>query len=251
MSETMKKFTPRDKGIKLVSKPNDFDVFDDDPDVLRAVLSCGHITDPNSLTDCCKTQLDYGQTEFKCPVCEETWPYDEVRKLAKLTLEEQLSFEEKLGTNTVKNLFDFRVCPGCSTFVERLDVSNLCVECPVCTEKTGNSYEFCWNCLREWKGSQNRAERCGNVGCTIDKKLLKDCPMISLTYFENKVQCPNIRACTSCGVLIEHTNDGCNNMECPECDFEFCFICLNPGHDYDEDQPCKLAPRQIESESQQ
>ncbi|XP_042608751.1 uncharacterized protein LOC109089129 isoform X3 [Cyprinus carpio] len=186
MSETMKKFTPRDKGIKLVSKPNDFDVFDDDPDVLRAVLSCGHITDPNSLTDCCKTQLDYGQTEFKCPVCEETWPYDEVRKLAKLTLEEQLSFEEKLGTNTVKNLFDFRVCPGCSTFVERLDVSNLCVECPVCTEKTGNSYEFCWNCLREWKGSQNRAERCGNVGCTIDKKLLKDCPMISLTYFENK-----------------------------------------------------------------
>lgn len=41
--------------------------------------------------------------------CEETWPYDEVRKLAKLTLEEQLSFEEQLGTNTVKNLVDFRV----------------------------------------------------------------------------------------------------------------------------------------------
>ncbi|XP_050961163.1 E3 ubiquitin-protein ligase RNF19B-like [Labeo rohita] len=251
MSEIMKKFTPRDKGIKLVSKPNDIDEYDDDPDVLRAVLSCGHVTDPNSLTDCCKTQLDNGQTKFKCPLCEEAWPYDEVRKLAKLSIDEKRSFEEKLGTNTVKNLVDFRVCPGCSTFVERLDVSNLCVECPVCTEKTGDSYEFCWNCLREWKGSHNRADRCGNVGCTIDKKLLKDCPMISLTYFQNEVECPKIRACTSCGVLIEHTNEGCNNMECPECDNEFCFICLKPEHDYDSDQPCTLAPRQTDSQSQQ
>lgn len=209
-----------------------------------------------------------------------------MRKLAKLTIEEELSFEEKLGTNTAKKIVDFRVvsiflpcrsitlikelmcqvwwvwpctclfsfhiqCPGCSTFVERMDVSNLCVQCPVCTERTENSYEFCWNCLGGWKGSHNRADRCGNAGCTIDKKLLEDCAIISLTYFENEAQCPKIRACTSCGVLIEHTNDGCNNMECPECDYEFCFICLNPGHDYYKHQPCKMAPRQIESESQQ
>ncbi len=49
-----------------------------------------------------------GQTEFRCPLCRKTWPYDEVRKLAKLTLEEQLSFEEKLGTNTAKKIVDFR-----------------------------------------------------------------------------------------------------------------------------------------------
>lgn len=36
------------------------------------------------------------------------WPYNEVRKLAKLTVDEQSSFEEKLGTNTVKILLDFR-----------------------------------------------------------------------------------------------------------------------------------------------
>ncbi len=52
-----------------------------------------------------------GQTEFRCPLCKKKWPYDEVRKLAKLTLEEQLSFEEKLGTNTAKKIVDFRdVC---------------------------------------------------------------------------------------------------------------------------------------------
>ncbi|RXN31315.1 E3 ubiquitin- ligase RNF19B-like protein [Labeo rohita] len=111
MSKDMKKFTPFDKGIKLVSRPSDIDEYDDDPGVLRARLSCGHVIDPETLTDCCRAQLDDGQTEFRCPLCKKKWPYDEVRKLAKLTLEEQLNFEEKLGTNTAKKIVDFRdVC---------------------------------------------------------------------------------------------------------------------------------------------
>ncbi|KAK7117963.1 hypothetical protein R3I94_023247 [Phoxinus phoxinus] len=242
----LKKFTPFDKGIKLVSKPNDLDEYDDDPGVLRAVLSCGHVTDPETLANCCRAQLKDGQTEFKCPLqeCRRKWPYDEVRQLAKLTIDEQLSFEEQLGTNTVKKKVDFKDCPGCGTFIERSDVSNLCVQCSICTERTGETYEFCWNCLSEWTGSQTCSDRCGNVGCTIDWKLLRDCPMISLIYFENEVQCPKMRACPSCGVLIEHNNDGCNNMECPGCEKEFCFICLEPDHDYDMCDPCTVAPRQ-------
>lgn len=219
------------------------DTYDDDPDVLRAVLSCGHVTDPETLTDCCSAQLDYGKTEFTCPQCKKTWPYDEVRKLAKLTTDEQLNFEEKLGMNTAKKKVDYRYCPGCGTLIERMDVSNLRVECTVCTGNENEAYEFCWNCMGEW--NTTRGNWCGNKECTTEQKQLEDCPMITLTYFDDSmVKCPKIRACTSCDMLIEHTTEGCNNMKCPKCNIEFCFICLNPGHDYD-DHPCKLAPRQI------
>ncbi|KAK7117964.1 hypothetical protein R3I94_023247 [Phoxinus phoxinus] len=226
----LKKFTPFDKGIKLVSKPNDLDEYDDDPGVLRAVLSCGHVTDPETLANCCRAQLKDGQTEFKCPLCSKQWPYDEVRKLAKLTIDEQMAFEDTIGTNTVKEIVEFRDCPGCGSFVERLNASNLCVQCSICTVKTGKPFLFCWQCLREWRGARPRADQCGNVGCTINQELLRDCPMISLSSVRD-VQCPAIRACTSCGLLIEHNNDGYKIMTCHACNYRFCFICLKAANE--------------------
>ncbi|KAA0713188.1 hypothetical protein E1301_Tti018415 [Triplophysa tibetana] len=236
MSEDVKKFSPFDKGIKLVSKPSDLDESDDDPSVLRAQLSCGHVSDPGSLTDCCRAQLKDGQTEFRCPLCRKEWPYNEVRKLAKLTIDEQSNFEEVLGTNTVKKLLDLKDCPGCETLIERSDVSNLCVECSVCTVKTGRIFEFCWQCEREWKGPRPRLDHCSNVGCRrADQELLRGCDMITFTSVVYKgssvhVQCPAIRACPFCGVLIEH-NKGCKIMSCGNCKKQFCFACLKSSHD--------------------
>ncbi|XP_073688489.1 E3 ubiquitin-protein ligase RNF19B-like [Garra rufa] len=248
-----KKFTPFDKDIKLVSDPSSLDEYDDDPEVLRAVLSCGHITDPQTLTDCCRAQLNDGNTEFRCPLCEEEWSYDEVRKLAKLTIDEQLTFEDKIGINAAEKFLDLKDCPSCGSYVDRLDDSNLCVECSVCTEKNGRTYEFCWQCVRVWKGPRPRGDRCGNVGCKRgDQELLRDCPLISLKSVKDFV-CPSIRACIFCSVLIEHTNEGCKIMACSECKKEFCFICLKPAQECLETAkhfiPCTagLAPRQIDS----
>ncbi|XP_051975572.1 E3 ubiquitin-protein ligase RNF19A-like [Xyrauchen texanus] len=229
MSHNFKQFTPSDTGIKLVNKPSDLDPFDDDPNVLRAELSCGHVVDPMSLTDCCRGQL--GETAFKCPVCHKEWPYEEVRKLAKLSDNERLGFEDVLGTNAVKKLVDMKDCPGCGVFIERVHTTNLAVECSVCTENTGRIYEFCWQCLREWKGPRPSADQCENAGCNIkDQELLNDCTMITLKSVQN-VQCPAIRACPFCGVLIEHIAVGCKIMSCNKCHKEFCFVCLKPAQE--------------------
>jgi hypothetical protein len=37
--------------------------------------------------------------------------------------------------------------------------------------------------------------------------------------------CPSVRACVQCGILIEHTA-ACKHMMCIACKTEFCFICL-------------------------
>ncbi|XDV53644.1 hypothetical protein PO909_022092 [Leuciscus waleckii] len=251
MSEDIKKFTPFDKGMKLVSKPSDLD---NESSVLRAELSCGHVTSPESLTDCCRAQLNDGKTEFKCPLCAKKWPYDEVRKVAKLTPAEQSAFEDKLGTNTVNE-----TCPGCGIFTERSDVSNLCVECSVCTANNRKPFKFCWQCVREWRGPQPRADRCGNGGCKRrNQELLRDCPIITLSSVVYKgssdhVQCPAIRACIFCGVLIEHTNEGCKMVSCSKCKNEFCFVCLKSARECLKTSThfisCSagLAPRQIDS----
>ncbi|XP_048045173.1 uncharacterized protein DDB_G0292642-like [Megalobrama amblycephala] len=232
MNENSKKLTWSDKDVKVVQKPSDLDECDDDPDVLRAEMSCGHVTDPLSLTDCCKAQLSAGEMVFKCPLCEKQWPYDEVRKSAKLTNDERIGFEDKLGTNaTMKSVDSIKDCPGCGTFIQRLHTTNLAVECLLCTERTGKTYEFCWKCQREWKGPRPRDDQCENVGCNIkDRELLKDCSMVTLKSVQN-VQCPAIRACPFCGVLIEHLQIGCKIMTCQKCKKAFCFVCLKPAQE--------------------
>lgn len=93
--------------------------------------------------------------------------------------------------------------------------------------------------MREWKGPGPHADRCGNVGCTDHQKLLKDCPMITLKSVQN-VQCPAIRACISCGILIEHNNKGYKIIQCHGCNNRFCFICLK-----DADECVKTATHYI------
>ncbi|XP_043089116.1 probable E3 ubiquitin-protein ligase RNF217 [Puntigrus tetrazona] len=254
MAENIKKLTWSDKNIKVVQKASDLDVFDDDPGVLRVEMSCGHVADPMSLTDCCRAQLLNGDAVFKCPLCESEWPYDEVRKSAKLTNNERIGFEDLLGTNAAKKS-GIKDCPRCGTFIERLYVSNLCVECCVCTKRAGKAYKFCWRCLRAWKGPGPRSDHCANVGCSIgDRETLQDCPMVTLRHIEN-VRCPALRSCPACGVAIEHSKVGCKIMTCRNCGKAFCFLCLKPAQEcLETSRPYTLctdevAPKQRDAET--
>uniref|UniRef100_A0A8C6T4Z6 RING-type domain-containing protein n=1 Tax=Neogobius melanostomus TaxID=47308 RepID=A0A8C6T4Z6_9GOBI len=182
-----------------------------------------------------------GSTAFECGVCKAVWPFKEVCKMALLTDEENKYFEDAL----------FRNCPGCKCRVMRADPHNLRVQCPQCKAEKGKMYEFCWQCLKEWKGAVN-SDRCVNEGCeNPDLITLKTCPEIEFKDVKDVTGCPSIRACPTCGKLLMHNSEQCKNITCPDCKVEFCFVCLKLtreccGKTHSYYSPCSsgVAPRQ-------
>ncbi|KAG5846239.1 hypothetical protein ANANG_G00147690 [Anguilla anguilla] len=200
--EPEKRYDPADRTLRFVTRPDDI-TLDDDPDSLRAEMSCGHAVTPQSLTAWCRSLLDQGQYVFRCPAlrdgtlqkCGAQWTYQEVRKLAVLTATEQRHFEVTLAALAAAEYCECKTCPGCQTSVERKNLSNL--------------------------------DRCDNQGCTNkDLELLKRCPTTSLPQVPGVADCPSLRACPTCGLLLEHDRSGCKNLLCSRCQVEFCFVCL-------------------------
>ncbi|XP_026859625.2 probable E3 ubiquitin-protein ligase RNF144A-A [Electrophorus electricus] len=233
MTEEQKRYDPKDSTLKFVSRKDDI-TLDDDPNILRAEMPCGHAVTPQSLTAWCRSLLDQGQYKFLCPAlkdgttqkCGAVWPYVEVRRMALLTQEEQSHFEETMAVLAAAEYCEYNSCPGCKSFVERQDLTNLCVLCTICTAESDKRFEFCWQCFKEWKGPGPRSDRCDNSGCINPhiEKLLK-CRDIILHEADN-IRCPSMRACPTCGNLLEHDTTGCKNIICNRCQVEFCFSCL-------------------------
>ncbi|AWO97492.1 Hypothetical protein SMAX5B_003793 [Scophthalmus maximus] len=246
--EQGKRFDPNDTTLKFVNRPDDLDPMppDEGDEGLRAEMSCGHAVTPESLTGWCRSLLDQGQYKFKCPAltdstvqkCDALWSYQEVRRLAVLTAEEMQYFEEKIALLAAIEHCEFKTCPGCRTYVEREDLTNLSVHCTICQADQREKYEFCWQCLKPWKGRAPRSDRCDNDGCVNhDLELLKGCKDTALPQVQGVDKCPSIRACPTCGQRVEHDKTGCKNIICPRCQVEFCFVCL------------KLTPECLETSS--
>ncbi|XP_043922287.1 uncharacterized protein DDB_G0292642-like [Protopterus annectens] len=193
--------------------------------------------------------------KFSCPVetrgveCGAEWCYTDVRKLAFLTDEEEEVLEQKLAFAIARKFCEYKQCPGCRTFTERQDTTNLRVLCTVCSERS--TYEFCWQCLNPWKNTSTDSDRCGNDECiNMALEALKNCRLINLPESSVK-DCPSIRACPTCGLLIEHKSQ-CKYMTCARCHYKFCFACLKSANACKEKQPesyyakcaTAVAPRQ-------
>ncbi|XP_028851631.1 E3 ubiquitin-protein ligase dbl4-like [Denticeps clupeoides] len=219
--------------LKFVKRRDDITLMDD-PDSLKVEMSCGHAVAPETLTQWCDSVLDKGEYKFTCPalrdgtkMCGVTWPYEEVRRVLLLLGEGWNDFEERIVRKAASEYTEYKPCPGCQSFIVRKDTSNLCVHCTICSAAKGQPFYFCWQCLREWEGPASiRSDRCGSGGCVNpDVQKLQGCKDVTLVEVEETV-CPSIRACPTCGQLVEHSGDECKNIECQRCKVEFCFICL-------------------------
>lgn len=222
--------------LKFTDKAPDAITGDSDPeDEPRAIMSCGHPVDPNTLTAYCRSKLDLQEWEFDCPaligdednptkLCGKTWSYHEVRQVAILNDAEQMYFESKMSEFAALQYCDMKECPGCRSFVERKNQNNLRVLCGICTKVKEKRYEFCWNCLKEWTGPAVSSVKCGSENCKHPSlPALQNAGNIAL----NEKHVPSRRACPTCGMVVEHKQEGCKFIICPRCKKEFCFLCLD------------------------
>ncbi|XP_055359088.1 uncharacterized protein LOC114847053 isoform X2 [Betta splendens] len=197
-------------------------------------MSCGHAVTPDSLTLWCRSQLQKGIYQFKCPAitegvkqCNKPWSYQEVRRLADLSVDEMQEFEDRIAHLAAAQSWEIQPCPQCNTSVERKDVSNLCVRCPVRSADQKETHQFCWQCLKPWKGPGPRSDRCDNDGCVDEYlQLPQTCGTVSLPAVTGASRCPAVRACPTCGVKVEHSRQNCKNVACRRCHVAFCFVCL-------------------------
>ncbi|XP_026208887.1 uncharacterized protein LOC113157543 [Anabas testudineus] len=220
-------YDPQDSTLVFVDREDELDFLCEGFSSLRALMSCGHAVTPMSLTNWCLRQLDQGKSRFVCGQsgCNAEWSYEEVCKMALLTPEEIKHFEKTMVSNDTRR--NGKPCPKCKSFVVRKNQSNLRVRCRVCPANKGRTFKFCWQCLNEWKGPAPRSDRCKNDGCTNESlKTLMTCPDAVFESVEGVTGCPSIRACPTCGMLLQHDNTQCKNVVCPRCDVEFCFVCL-------------------------
>ncbi|XP_007551456.1 protein ariadne-2-like [Poecilia formosa] len=232
MNDRTKRYNLSDSTIRFTAEEDQFDFLCEGFDSPRARMSCGHVVTPMSLTKWCEQLLKQGKSRFVCGQsgCDAEWSYREVCKMALLTPEERKNFETTMALNAAARDPNTKFCPGCMTPVTRGSSSDLYVCCQVCSAKTGRSFGFCWQCLREWKGQQPRSDRCENDDCHNSAlKTLRECPEVQIELTGGVKGCPSVRACPTCGSLIQHTGIGCKNMKCPQCKMSFCFGCLKTG----------------------
>ncbi|XP_030287816.1 probable E3 ubiquitin-protein ligase ARI5 [Sparus aurata] len=247
-------YDPQDPTLTFVDGEDQLDFLCNDYKSLRAEMPCGHAVTPTSLTDWCRRLLDEGECVFVCglPDCDAEWSFEVVCKMALLTPEEVEEFEKKIFSNAARSYLDVKVCPCCKSRVVRTDLSDLSVQCTACTADRNRPYIFCWQCLKEWKGPAPRSDRCENDDCQSPLEMLWTCSDIAFEDVEGVDGCPSIRACPTCGLLVEHNRSQCKNVICPRCKVEFCFLCLKTTEECQELNPnsyytvCStgVAPRQ-------
>jgi len=178
------------------------------------------------MIDYCLDEVQKGRYIFVCPDsgCKRIWNYSHVRHVvAGFDDKKWMKIETKATENRMYRERGYQQCPGCSTWCIRLNSKDIRLRCRACSK--GRTFEFCWACQQEWKGTGDRC--CGNKGCDGKDPRIRVLSAAEKKVIDSIPGCPSIRACPKCGSLINHIDKG-PHMTCTSCTTEFCFICLKP-----------------------
>lgn len=215
----------------------------------NVVMPCRHVICPDCLIDHSWNEIcENRKTKVCCCLCNREWGTDTIRRYGGATSQEIRILQECISRNVILKDPNVSECPGCSSFCERMSKSDRCAICRICSQKKKKTFHFCWDCKKEWIGSPSN-KRCGNEKCNTEEILeqLRTCKEKEMKYLKG-LMCPSLRACPSCGTLIEHAKE-CKHMTCKVCKKEFCFVCLrlcaegsSPCGSFNTQ--CAVAPRQ-------
>lgn len=247
-----RQLSPLPPFVTLTSEP-DMITWDDDPSSKRAKMPCGHAIGSYTMREYCRLELEKGNCCFYCPSidpqtngeCKIEWYFFLVRHVAMMDEEPLKEFEARISENYLRKQPGIQTCPGCYTYCERPDMLSLRVICQICSMNDGPAFAFCWNCLHPWEPSSRACQNQECDGMKTKLKYLSTCEKKDVAGVKN---CPSVRACPTCGTLINHT-DGCKQMTCKTCRQQFCFICLGLKQDGKlrcggSYTPCIVAPIQ-------
>ncbi|KAM7344284.1 E3 ubiquitin-protein ligase ari-2 [Cochliomyia hominivorax] len=174
-------------------------------------LSCAHSFCKDCWSMFFETQIFQGiSTQIGCmaQMCNVRVPEDLVLTLVTRPVMRE-KYQQFAFKDYVKSHPELRFCPGpnCQIIVRSREIAPKRVVCTSC------STSFCFKCGMDYHAPTD---------CQIIKKWLTKCADDSETA--NYISA-NTKDCPKCHICIEK-NGGCNHMQCFNCKYDFCWMCL-------------------------
>lgn len=230
--------------------------------VCKYSQNCNHKCCLNCWRNSLLYQNNNSNKKFHCFGCSEEVNYSEIIKYNLLTIDEYSKYNLKLFRSTCKTYIDCAncqnsfiykdpnrvICPYCCyhfcPYCYKLNHSKLGLNCEEFNEFTKHKQYLKY--LEEEElirlTNLNKKESCIKyqnlfneliIKVKLREKIKEEQIKLNREHIEKQTEDwikKNTKRCPSCNIPIEK-NKGCNHMTCNQCNYEFCWYCLEECKD--------------------